>query len=61
MNSKQAWHDPVVAEIHAVREQLAKQYKNDLGAFSKAASERCKSLGFIVVESAPVERRPVSA
>jgi hypothetical protein len=56
MNSRKTWHDPVVAETHAVREQLAKQYKNDLGAFSKATSERCQNLGFAVVEPAPIRR-----
>ena len=28
MKTTGAWHDPVVAEIHATRERLAEQYQN---------------------------------
>lgn len=28
MNATLSWHDPVVAEIHAIRERLADQYHN---------------------------------
>lgn len=50
MNATTTWHDPVVAEIHATRERLADQYHNDLLAYSRAAEERCRSLGLIMVE-----------
>lgn len=49
--TKNAWHDPIVAEIHAIRDHLAEQYKNDLTAYSKAAEAHCHSLGFIMVEN----------
>lgn len=51
MNTKQAWHDPIVAEIHATRERLAEQYHDDLLAYSQAAESHCRALGFYIVES----------
>lgn len=39
------WHDPVVAEIHAVRERLEEQYHGDLAAYSAAAEAHCRKLG----------------
>ena len=57
MNPKNIWHDPVVAEIHAVRERLAKEYQNDLTAYSKAATKRCKDLGLIAAEPKRTNRR----
>jgi hypothetical protein len=37
MNNKDVWHDPVVAEIHRVREEIAERYHHDLDAIAKAA------------------------
>lgn len=51
MNTTSVWHDPIVAEIHATREQLAKQYQNDLRAYSKAAEAHCRLLGLTMAES----------
>ena len=51
MNTTGARHDPIVAEIHAVREHLAEQYQNDLMAYSKAAEAHCRALGFTIIES----------
>jgi hypothetical protein len=51
MNAAAMRHDPVVAEIHAAREQLAEQYRNDLLAYSQAAEAHCHTLGFRFVES----------
>jgi len=51
MNTTIAWHDPIVAEIHAIRELLADQYHNDLLAYSEAAESHCLALGFHFVES----------
>lgn len=51
MNTTETWHDPIVTEIHAAREQLADQYHNDLLAYSKAAESHCRALGFNFVES----------
>ena len=50
MNAITAWHDPVVAEIHATREHLAEQYHNDLQAYSEAAEAHCRALGLSMAE-----------
>jgi len=50
MNATPAWHDPVVAEIHATREHLAEQYHNDLSAYSEAAVAHCRALGLTMAE-----------
>ena len=50
------WHDPIVAEIHAMRERFAGQYQNDLAAYSKAAEAHCRALGFTVAEDTRVRR-----
>ena len=50
MNTAQAWHDPLVAEIHSTRERLAEQYQNDLMAYSRAAEAQCRALGLKMVE-----------
>jgi hypothetical protein len=50
MNATTPWHDPVVAEIHAAREQLANQYHDDLLAYSKAAEARCRALGLTMAD-----------
>lgn len=51
MNPAALKHDPVVAEIHAARERLAEEYRNDLLACSEAAAAHCHALGFRFVES----------
>ncbi len=51
MNPSAKRHDPIVAEIHAARERLAEQYRNDLLAYSKAAEAHCHALGFQFAES----------
>ena len=50
MNKNLLWHDPVVAEIHLIREHLANRYHDDLMAYSKAAEEHCRALGLNIVE-----------
>lgn len=50
MTPTTAWHDPVVAEIHAAREHLAEQYHSDLLAYSEAALAHCHALGLNMVE-----------
>ena len=57
MNTTEAWHDSIVAEIHAIREQLAEQYQNDLVAYSKAAEEHCRALGLTMTQSPRAHRR----
>ena len=51
MSTAKAWHDSIVAEIHAVREKLAEKYHNDLLVYSRAAESHCRNLGFRFVES----------
>jgi hypothetical protein len=51
MNSTQTWDDPILAEIHAIREHLAEQYQNDLTAYSQAAEAYCLALNLKLVES----------
>ena len=46
MNAPLVWRDPVVAEIHAVRAELAREYADDLVAYSRAAVARCRLLNF---------------
>ena len=56
MNAPLIWRDPVVAEIHAIRAELAKEYGDDLVAYSNAAVAHCQQLNFqlaSVVESSP--------
>ena len=51
MNAISTWSDPIVAEIHGIRERLAQEYENDLYAYSQAAESHCQTLGFDFVES----------
>lgn len=45
------WHDPIVAEIHAIREQLMEQYHGNLVKLSQVAEEHSRALGFKTIES----------
>jgi hypothetical protein len=40
------WHDPIVQELHAVREKLVEKYQCNLHAYSQAARARSLALGF---------------
>lgn len=40
------WHDPIIAEIHSVRQQLNDKYHGDLHAYSEAATANALALGF---------------
>jgi hypothetical protein len=40
------WHDPIVQELHAVREKLVEKYQGNLHAYSQAARSRALALGF---------------
>ena len=48
MNAPLIWRDPVVAEIHAIRAELAKEYADDLVAYSNAATAHCQQMNFQV-------------
>lgn len=54
-------HDPIIAEIHAIRERLASQYQNDLAAYSLAAEAHCRALGFRFEEGRRAEKGQVLA
>ncbi|WP_295388707.1 hypothetical protein [uncultured Thiodictyon sp.] len=51
MTTTAVCRDPIVAELHAIREQLAQRFHNDLAAYSSAADAHCRELGFHIVES----------
>lgn len=42
MNSSQnkKWEDPIVAEVHAIREKMMAEYNNDLHAFAAEIMRR---------------------
>ena len=40
------WHDPIVAEIHLIRQELNDKYNGDLHAYSQAATANALALGF---------------
>jgi len=39
------WEDPIVAEVHRIREQLAAQYNYDIDAFFADLMKRQEALG----------------
>ena len=41
-----AWKDPIVQELHALREQLVAKYQGDMHAYSEACVRHTKALGF---------------
>jgi len=46
------WHDPIVAEIHAMRERLASQFQNDLAA-AHWASRSPRTRAFVAKRTMP--------
>ncbi len=51
MTATPAWRDPIVDELHAIREHFAERLQNDLTAYSEAAIAHCRALGFSAVAS----------
>jgi hypothetical protein len=47
------WQDPIVQELHALREQLVAQYNGDIHAYAQACERKVQSLG-IVFKRLPV-------
>jgi hypothetical protein len=41
-----AWQDPIVQELHALREQMVVQYKGDMHSYTEACVARTRALGF---------------
>lgn len=55
------WRDPIVEEIHAVRQQLVEKFQGDSHAFSKAATATSLALGFqFVVNKVPLTTSPTA-
>ena len=40
MNNEKEWTDPIVAEVRAVRDSIAKQFNYDISALSKHFQEK---------------------
>lgn len=40
------WHDPIVQELHDIREQLVEKYHGNMTAYSQAAKAHALALGF---------------
>lgn len=40
------WHDPIVQELHELRQKLQEQYQGNLHAYSSAARAHALALGF---------------
>ena len=41
------WQDPIVQELHALRERLVEQYNGDIHAYALACEQRVQSLGIV--------------
>lgn len=39
------WQDPIVRELHALREQMVAQYKGDIRLYTEACVARTQALG----------------
>ena len=61
MKESDVRHDPIVAEIHAIRERLAMRFQNDLAAYSLAAEAHCRALGFEYTKEGRSEKSRVQA
>ena len=43
------WHDPIVEELHEVRQKLQEQYQGNLHTYSSAARAHTLALGFKLI------------
>ena len=41
------WQDPIVHELHALRERLVAQYNGDIHAYAQACERKVQSLGIV--------------
>ncbi len=51
MTSAPAWRDPIVAELHAIRDWLAERFQYELTAYSEETTSHSRALGFFAVAS----------
>lgn len=61
MNAPLVWRDPVVAEIHAIRDQLMAESAGNLAEVTRAANEFCQGMGFTLVQPPLASSRAPSA
>jgi hypothetical protein len=54
------WHDPIVQELHAVREKLVEKYQGNLHAYSQAARAHAIALGFQFTSIKPPPTTPIA-
>jgi len=54
------WQDPIVAEIHAIRQQLLDEFNGDLHAYSQAATANALALGFKFASSQQLKKTDVT-
>jgi hypothetical protein len=47
------WHDPIVEEVHAVRQALLKQFNGDTRAISQHGAQLAQELGLRSVAPRP--------
>jgi hypothetical protein len=45
-NRQPEWHDPIVQELHDVREKLVEKYQGNMHVYSQAARAHALALGF---------------
>jgi hypothetical protein len=51
------WEDPIVAEVHRIREEIAARYKFDMAAYFADVQRRQVALGDrLVLQPIPAER-----
>lgn len=55
------WNDPIVQELHAIREKLSEKFQGDLHAYSEAARAHALALGFRFTSVQAQQRRPNAA
>jgi hypothetical protein len=53
------WEDPIVAEVHRIRAQIAAECNYDIDTFFKRIMERQAAMGVKLVPPPPRPARPV--
>jgi hypothetical protein len=52
------WEDPIVAEVHRVREEFAARFNNDLRAMTRYLQEKARQEGRTLVSFPPRRVQP---
>jgi hypothetical protein len=53
------WEDPIIAELHKIRREMAAKFNNDIGALIEDARKRERKSGHPIVS--PKRRRSIKA